>query len=452
MIRKRVVNKTIFATIAFVALLMGGCNSGASKKVDPKINSEVEEETVQPGSIAQEPSTVPMPLCPQNSTLLFDKSSSMRGYMESTDSRFYGAISTVSLVARVNNCYFYGEKEDDAVTKEVFLQKLNQRDINWSDESDLRLMIGSMVEHLNNGDDLCLLVSDGILSGSNDDIRKSPDRGYNLMHRVDLSNDIKDLLKDQSGKLSALIIRYKSKFNTRTVAGKKVGYYYCFNNDKKEIADQDRPFFVIVLGKWEYVKYFENQLNEELKSSVSTPFENIVMLGDNLAAYGDIKLSYSEGVTVDTKDKERPYIIKTDYKRDGMVCFSADISCLPKYMKTEQYLNDNVGLFIKINPKQNPQKPARAFDKEFWYLTLEKTGETTLMKIYLKASQLSNSEVTFKLYYSFPKWMEEKSDDNDLDILEPMEMDKTFNLKYLVEGFKVLQKEGVIKEQMLKFK
>lgn len=191
----------------------------------------------------------------------------MRGYMESSnDSRFYGAIASLVNLANVDSCCFYGEKEEKGIDKESFDDLLNKRDIKWSGESDIKSMIASMIEHINKkGDDICLLVTDGILSGSNEDIKNSPDRSYNITHREQLSHNIAALFEKESVEMSALIIRYEAKFNTSPKPNMKGGwYYYCYNNDQKIINNQDRPFFIIAMGKLEYVKYLENALNKAI--------------------------------------------------------------------------------------------------------------------------------------------------------------------------------------------
>ena len=75
------------------------------------------------------------------------------------------------------------------------------------------------------------------------------------------------------------------------------------------------------------------------------------------------------------------------------------------------------------------------------------------LRLSIKASQVKESKLIFKLKYAQPEWVETKSDDDDSDIKEkPLKLDKTFNLKYLVAGFKNIQKGKYIREQTLEFK
>lgn len=437
---------TIVALIV-TAFVLFGCNNGSNKQVstepdDKPVDTTITKETTTPG-----------PISLQRSTLLFDKSLSMRGYMETSDSRFYGAISSVINIASVDSCHFYGEKEEKGIDKESFNNLINKRGIKWSGESNIKSMIESMIQHINTGDDICLLVTDGILSGSNDDITHSPNRGYNITHRIDLTNSIKAMFEKQAGNMSALVIRYKAKFKTSAKILNKDGwYYYCYNNDKKIIIDQDRPYYIIAIGKTDKVKFFESKLKESERPDqlVSTPSEQMVLIGDDFADYGCVKLSYKRGVE---RDKGNDiYKIKSEYNNaDSMVCFTTDISCLPEYMRKEDYFEKNVELLVRFG-LNNAEKQPMALDTKFRSMTVvEKNGNSTL-QLYLSASQLQNSELTFRLKYALPKWVENKSSDDDLKIdSDPLEMDRTFNLKYLIAGFSALQQEKCIQEQKLKF-
>lgn len=433
--------KKIITTCALfigIGLFIAACNSSKSGE---EINAQ---DTIP----QKEAYKIPEVIAPTHASLLFDKSSSMRGYMESSgDPGFYGAISSVSILAHVNNCHFFGEEEESAIDRETFNELLNKRSIIWSAESNIKSMIGSMIDHIKEGDDICLLVTDGILSGSNEDISTSPDRDYNRTHREELSHNIAALFEKESGKMSALIIRYEANFKTSPTIKKGGWYYYCYNNDKKIINNQKRPFFIIAIGKWENIKYLEENLTKAENNNVSTSYTDILLLGESFDIYENINLSYSEGIKTDSKNPN-VLIIRSEYRKDGMVSLTADISELPRYMQNAEYMNNNVELLI-----QHGQKSSKPLAKEYWGLSVDKVNGNSILRLSIKASQLKDSRLSCKLIYSLPKWIETKSDDNDLDIInDPFEMGKTFNLKYLVAGFEVLQKNKTIKEQTLEFK
>lgn len=371
---------------------------------------------------------------PQTATLLFDISGSMCGYLNSSDSRFIGVASFFENIPNNINIRLYGKEEGSPIDITEFDRMLNNRKIAWSNESNLKAMVESMINHVSNSDDVCFLLTDGILSGSDNDIKSSPDGSYNIRMRQKMSEDLAAMLRKEKGNLSALIVRYKAKFN---------GKYNCYNNDGRKLVNKDRPFFVIILGKWECVKYIEEKLNEvQTTNSTSTHYADIVMIGD-ANSYKKMKLSPAEGIN----PKNGNMVIKKDFKSRDIV-LSADLGFLPDYMQTEDYMNRNLELFI-----QRGQSTQKVLNKEYYENSVKIEGEKIILKLSIRASQLKRAKLTCKLKYALPEWIEKKTDDNDLNIAtNPLKQDQTFNLKYFIAGFAALQNDKYINEQILEFK
>lgn len=372
---------------------------------------------------------------PASTTFLFDASGSMHGYLNSSgDSRFIGVISYYENMSDNTVVRLYGKNEGNPIERTDFGRMLNNGKIEWSNESDLKAMVRSMIGHVDGGDDICFLFTDGILSGSDADINNSPERSYNIRMRQKMSEDLSSILSKKEGNLCALIVRYKAKFN---------GKYSCYNNDGKRLVNKDRPFFVIALGKWGCIKYIEQKLNEsKAANGITTPYEDIVMIGD-ASSYQKIKLSAAEGLN----PKGKYLVIKKDFRNES-VTLSADLGELPAYMQTDNYMNANIELYV-----QHGQKAEKVLDKGYYEISVNDINGKKMLRLNIKSSQLKNTELTFKLKYALPEWIETKSDDNDLDIVtNPVKLDKTFNLKYFVAGFTTLHKGKYIKEQSLYFK
>lgn len=372
---------------------------------------------------------------PSSATFLFDASASMYGYLNSSgDSRFIGVISSFENMPNQTVIRLYGKKEGNPIEKADFERMLNNGKMEWSNESDLKAMVRSMIEHVDGGDDICFLLTDGILSGSNADINNSPDRSYNIRMRQKMSEDLSSMLSKKEGNLCALIVRYNAKFN---------GNYSCYNNDGKNLVNKDRPFFVVALGKWVCVKYIEQKLNEAKDANrITTPYEDIVMIGDS-SSYQKIKLSPAEGLN----PKGKSLVIKKDFRNDS-VALSADLRELPDYMQTDAYMNANIELYV-----QRGQKAEKMLDRDYYKILVNNINGKKVLRLNIKSSQLKDTRLTFRLKYALPGWIEMKSDDNDLDIAtNPAKLGKTFNLKYFVAGFTSLYNGKYIKEQNLCFK
>lgn len=418
----------IYPTLLYLTIFIVGCGGQTMKNVEDKDSVDIDSTKVETDKIKE------IPTEPRSAVLLVDASGSMQGYLNSkNDSRFIGVISAFENVASQTEVHLYGKTEGKSIDKDKFDIMLNNRNIKWSNESNLKAMVESMIGHVGE-DKVCFLITDGILSGSDADIKGSPEGSYNIKMRQKMSEDILALFKTQTNKLSALIVRYKAKFN---------GKYSCYNNEGRDLLNKERPFFVIALGNWKNIKYIEKHLNDvKVTKGFSTPYEDIVMIGDS-KSYQKIKLTPAEGINI----KSGNYVIKKDYKDESIV-LSADLMSLPAYMQTENYMKDNTELFI-----QHGHKTQKILDKEYYEIEVSNQSGKYKLKISVKASQLKDSELTFKLKFALPEWIEQKSDDNDLDIAtNTLKQNKTFNLKYLIMGFTSLHSGKYLKEQSLKFK
>lgn len=405
----------------FLLSAMLGCVACNPKPapVDPDPHAIVQEDSIEK---------------PSSATFLFDVSVSMKGYLQSSgDSRFLGVTTFFENIPSNVVFRLYGKKEGDPIKRANFNQMLKNRSIKWGDESDLIAMVRSMKTHVDRGDHISFLLTDGILSGSDADIRNSPDRSYNKNMRQTMSENLSHLFSSPKDSLCVLIVRYKAKFR---------GPYSCYNNRSDSLDNKDRPFFIIALGKWKYVKYVEQKLIEvkAANDGISTPYEDILMLGD-ACSYQKVKLSAAEGLN----PKNGRLVVKKGYQKES-IALSADLGQLPAYMQTLDYMKANIELYA-----QYAQSAEKAIDKDYYEISVDDAKKQ--LRISIKASQVKGAKLTFKLKYAQPKWIETKSDDDDSDIMSNLsKLDKTFNLKYLVAGFKNIQKGKYIRVQTIEFK
>jgi hypothetical protein len=139
-------------------------------------------------------------------------------------------------------------------------------------------------------------------------------------------------------------------------------------------------------------------------------------------------------------------IIKSDVKKDGDVVLSSDISFLPEYMRTVEYWNEN----LELNVHEKAKTPI-LLDKNQYDISIE--NNSSKIKLSIRAHKLVGRELDIKLKYAVPTWINDYTDENDLDIhSNPSKLNKTFNLKYFVGGFEAIQINEYIKKQTLKFK
>lgn len=368
---------------------------------------------------------------PESSIFLMDISKSMKGYFGSGDSRLLGVVNSyLNLAVSEPSIRWFGKSETEGVRKDDF-DNITQASIDWSDESDIKSMLQSMVVHSKEYD-ICFLLTDGILSGSNGQISNSPGRKYNIEKREWMAGEIGKIFEGNDS-LSAILVRYTAVFN---------GTYSCYNNDSRRLPNKERPYYIIAVGKWKYVKYVEEQLRE----GKSKPYDFYAMYGDR-QTYKGVRFSYRDGIR--KKDGDGSLVIKGDVRRDGDVVFVADITALPDHMRTSEYWKNNLRLYVQ--EKAHPEKVlmSDAFSVSVDTVSARKVE----CRLSVKASRLVGRNLILRVGYESPSWIEECTDYDDLDILSnPRKMSLTFNLKYLAEGFKGLQNEEYVICQTIKFK
>ncbi len=412
---KLLIQVVLFSTLLFIV----GCGGNNTDPQNGDKKDSLDGDST--GKVVSPPKPVDVTQ-PQTATLLFDASGSMAGYLNGGDPGFTGVISSFENIPNSIDICLYGEREENPIEKDAFDNMLNRRNIRWSNESNLLAMVGSMVQHIDDGNDVCFLITDGILSGSNSDINHSPEKKYNIIQRERMSNDLRATLEGTKGRLSALIVRYTAMFN---------GNYSCYDNTRVRL-NHSRPFYVVALGEWKYIKYIETKLEKDKKeSSLSTAYDEIVMIGDS-CSYQKLELSEGDGLNY----KNDKWYVKRNADK---FILTACLDILPTYMQTEEYLKENIQLWVGNT---------RLGVVDNYEVSVSERNNSKILQLAIYSSQVKgNCKLHFKLKYAFPQWIQTKSDQDDLGISQnPDKMDKTFNLQYFVEGFKVLHEGEFVKE------
>lgn len=409
----------------FATFIVCSCGSDRSKKTSE--NDEANEEV-----IATHDSLPNHMGGPVSAELLLDVSVSMKGYVNtSNDPRFNGVISSYLFLLKNTEVALFDTKKQHSISVDDFLKQLNNRKINWSKESDLFAMIKEMVECVDhNKKDLSILITDGIMSGSNEDVRNSPNGAYNIVSRDIMTNKIKHLLEEKD--MAAIIVKYSSKFN---------GIYYCYDNTNVNLEDKDRPYYSIICGKPEAIIYFNKELSEKRNLNLCS-YDNKIVIGERLPF--NMKISHSDGIK--TNKSQEKLIVKKN-ARDGDVCLTADLRNLPSYMQNEEYMKQNIELFITYKNREE-----KIFEKENYEVSVESNENNKRLVLSIKANPLRGSTLRVRINYAYPVWFENVSCDDDKNILNNASLlHQTFNFKYFVNAFTVLQKGNVAKEQEFTF-
>lgn len=420
-------------TLLFIGILTLASSCGSKGKDAGGVDSDSLNN--EDSAIAAKTPSMLKPERPQNSLFIMDISKSMIGYFGSGDSRLLGVVNSyLNLSTSDPVIHWYGVKETSGVQKKDFVN-ITKKDIEWSDESDISAMLQSMVGQSGKYN-LTFLLTDGILSGSNKQIANSKDRKYNIENREWMAGEIGKLFQGRDS-LAALVVMYEATYN---------GKYSCYNNDSRTLKEKIRPYYMFIIGQWQYVKYVEDQLLSENSSVLNKPYKQYAFFGDE-RTYEKIKFSYKSGIKGIENGK---HVIKTNAKKDnGTVEFTSDVSMLPNYMKCQDYWNKNLRLFVQEERKLEKELIADAYSVSIDTISNNKI----ICTLSITASKLSRRNLNVRLQYSAPEWIDKYSDDDDLDILvNPSDLNKTFNLKYLMHGFTKFQDSILVSNQTIEFK
>lgn len=408
-----------------LCLLLSACGNNGNKSNE---DSNIASSDTSSRQSSEQSIVLPVESVPENAVLYLDCSHSMKGYINTaTDAKFKNVISSL-LYWKPTKAYLFDTKEQPEISRDEFINLINTRKVSWADESDLTKMIGSMVKKVNDGSvGISYLITDGIMSGSNQEVRESVDRSFNITSRGTLTARIADAVSACKDDVAILLIKYTSSFT---------GKYYCYTNvDQVDFKENQRPFYVVAIGNRKLVKELvEKTQKEELLSNN----QGLLLLGDKYPY--NIKLTTGKDIVL--KNNQR--IIGTNIGPEDNVILYADLGDLPSYMQDTNYFKSNGEVYIQYSKGGDFKK----LDTE--QIKYEIDGAK--LRLNIPAKYIRHNAMYFKLKYELPSWIEMSSSDNDKNIKQSP-IPKTFNLKYFVKGLaKINDDEYITKIDTLKFK
>lgn len=186
-----------------------------------------------------------------------DNTSSMEGYQLATNPNvFTGVFAAISQHYSASTIQGRIVKSNtiSPIDYNGLMNGLTNRNIPFTDSYQLEELFKDMVSQVKKSENaICFLVTDGIPSGTNAQLKKNPN--FNIQNTAILSANIASALKPlQQGSYEVGVFRFVSGFK---------GNYYKFNNSKVFLNDVQRPFYVIAIGP-------KNLVEELYKSSIKS--------------------------------------------------------------------------------------------------------------------------------------------------------------------------------------
>ena len=371
-------------------------------------------KTTSPGKVPPTPpSSVEPEEEPDSIRVYIDNSGSMRGYTEGQNFAFINAISDLKSVKN-GEAYFWGAKPRKPITG-IIGEALAKNSFNGQ-ETPFPSMIAQLEHEAAKSGALTFIVTDGIIGVS------SKQSQYLQQSLGQIKNDIRDSAKVEQG-MAISVFRLVSGYSNKS----SKSYYYTHKNTpvKLDSANQ-RPFFVIAIGKRANIQWFMNKVINDGSLSAYKSAASITFGLHNHEA----KLALSDRLAFEQKGGSAKL-----KKTKGTFSLKANIpACLAQDPKLD-YIKQN--LEVKLNDEQLSCLTSAKIDKDD-----PKKGffvdENTLYVIYDQVRNISTTDnvITIRLKKTIPtQWTTQWSSEDDSNIAkDQMEQTRTFALSYLLNG------------------
>lgn len=347
--------------------------------------------------------------------IYMENSASMKGYNDKDCNGFTSVLSElVGIYGRdKTKTFFYSDGLSQSYSADKFADMIASKQVKYGKSSPLHLIIDSIINKKNS---LNFLITDGIMSGSDEQIRRNSK--YNIYYREELQNNLADKLRNQG--LAISVYQFESFFN---------GTYYCYDNTKVQLS-KNRPFYVIAIGQKEQVKDFKDKVEKGMayfkpKNDVHLGFIDAMAIKVYAANQGEVNDKVIEvDMTQIRKNGKKISESESNEKEKSYLDLSIPLpEELPKYMKTNEYLKENLSLIF------NDEKIS---DKLFYY-----NEKDQVIHAYIHPYNiLKENNFHSVLKYSLPKWCTKDSSLDDKNIKSEM-FPTTFNLSYFIMGLQM---------------
>ena len=399
-------------TVIVVLLFLGACNTDNDKKVKVKKGDVTTAE--KPAQISK-------------IHFFLETSASMGGYLKG-NTTFKNVVSDVVTKSKqiAPLSVYTITSTPQAYTGDVmnFIQDLATTPLANGKSSKLHTIFGQVGAKVT-GNEVAVLVSDCILSFPDADIKKQPE-----INRNNASSVLKSQINDQFATLSrkgmgAMVYAFNSPFN---------GTYYDYQNKKTVLYEEQRPFYVWIIGKQSLVADFNRQLQERLSEK---PAQQL-----NFGAGEGLK-KYDLFFSLNKKGKwksERGNVTEIKFSRKAEpaeFAIGLDLSGLPVYAQSAEYLKSNLVLksenatlkLTNVQRRENVNTTKIVNNREQQLLS----HNSHVLTFKIENLIADDASVSLRLPVRFDTWYETDWSTMD-DRTEAGRRRKTFALVHLMNG------------------
>ena len=277
--------------------------------------------------------------------------------------------------------------------------------------SDMSVMLDSILRRMDSPNDVSVFISDCIFSPGRTFKSQDDADGYLKQELIDIQSHLAEhLLKAPD--LAVVVLRLISQFD---------GYYYNKYDDKTHIKD-NRPFYICLLGDKLQLKRIMDKVDTgRIKGS---GVQNMFMVSRPDAQFDyDIAIRGGQGeYTKTTKNTVKKAKVE---RKGGVSRFQLPIDVdFSGCLLEDGYLLDVANYSVSNKAYSLEISKNNAFNSSY----------THVLKLNLEQPIISKGGIKITLLNKLPSWIEQYTDEEGLDIHAPGAMEKTYGLKYLMEG------------------
>ncbi len=393
-------NEITLLLSVFIFIL--GCNGQSGRKINSTSN-ELKETTS---------ATLVQPIY----NIYLENSGSMDGYVQGVTEfeqavyNFLVDIKLYDLTDSMNLFYINSKPIPNSPDIKDFIENLEPNTFKMRggnrSATDLSQIFKTILENSNESS-VSVFISDCVFS---------PGKGHEAkQYLVNQQIGIKESFASKLAhtNLTTVILQLSSKFE---------GNYYDCQNNTTRISAQ-RPYYIWIIGKHEYiVNLFDKVNRENFKGSgvqnfycaynSNKSFDYAILNSPKLGSYQRDKKSPKNKI-INAEKADRGI-------RNGDFQFSVGVD-LKSSLYDDKYIMNADNYIYPSN-----------YTLEVLKNNIAGNNFTHILKLTTKSLKTEN--VNIKLKNNLPQWATDMNSDNDLKIKTPEQIDKTFGIKYLVEG------------------
>lgn len=286
--------------------------------------------------------------------IMLENSASMEGYSKSSHNRDFSTpvISLWNAVGndtQVETGYAHHDKnskcEFEQVSADKFQADLTNGKTKTSTSSPIDQIIGYAV-NLTDDTSVAAIITDGIMSGTNDEILSSlPNRMWTYNNMPVLEQRVREamLMACQKG-LAFSVYQFETSFK---------GTYYNFKNLKQSMNEVERPFYIILLGAEKHVRNMDLALQKDKKFDYEHHLSSYEIGDIPTIKTGVFSVVPMPGVNLGDFNQS-PAKMEITFKKELTLPVSLSLKVTMPYsvsneLADEDYLKDNVRV-ISIDP------------------------------------------------------------------------------------------------------